>query len=294
MVENTVGFDRSAHNLGNILLLEHVNLAVTDQLLAISFYVEILGFTRDPYLSVGLNNIWINAGRQQFHLPTSSHKAQVLRGEIGLIFPSLHQLRSRLSSASKQLKSTEFSWSENEESINVICPWGNRFICREADINSSGMKIGIPYINLKVPTGAANGISRFYKQIFGTPSHLISGARGLESAVVKIGLEQSIVFTEEKGSSIDAYDGHHIAIYVSNFSAPHFALKSSGFITEESNEWQYRFESIYDPDDGTVLYNLEHEVRSATHPMFARNLINRNPNSNLQNFLRGSENMDIG
>ena len=53
-------FDRSVQNIVNILLMEHVNLAVDDQQTAIAFYVGVLGLTRDPYISVGLNNIWIN------------------------------------------------------------------------------------------------------------------------------------------------------------------------------------------------------------------------------------------
>ena len=53
-------FDRSVQNIGNILLMEHVNLAVDDQQVAIACYVGVLGLTRDPYISVGLNNIWIN------------------------------------------------------------------------------------------------------------------------------------------------------------------------------------------------------------------------------------------
>ena len=32
-----------------------------------------------------------------------------------------------------------------------------------------------------------------------------------------------------------------------------------------------------DPDSGKLLYEIEHEVRSFTHPMYARPLVNRNP-----------------
>ena len=32
-----------------------------------------------------------------------------------------------------------------------------------------------------------------------------------------------------------------------------------------------------DPDSGENLYELEHEVRSVTHPLYARPLVNRNP-----------------
>ena len=53
-------------DVGNIISLEHINVQVPDQALATLFYVVGLGLTRDPYLTVGLNNMWINVGEQQF------------------------------------------------------------------------------------------------------------------------------------------------------------------------------------------------------------------------------------
>ena len=46
-------FDRSSEDLGNSVGLEHLNLTVPDQQLAIRFYISGLGFTRDPYLVTG-------------------------------------------------------------------------------------------------------------------------------------------------------------------------------------------------------------------------------------------------
>ena len=76
-------FDRSIENLGNIVGLEHVNVMVQDQVTATLFYITGLGLTRDPYLVTGVANMWVNAGRSQFHLPVGG--AQVLRGRNGLI-----------------------------------------------------------------------------------------------------------------------------------------------------------------------------------------------------------------
>src|SRR2546425_58848 len=70
-------YDRGAQDIGNIVALEHVNVRIPSQQLATAFYVVGLGFTRDPYLMVGLENMWINVGQQQFHLPTAD--PQVLR-----------------------------------------------------------------------------------------------------------------------------------------------------------------------------------------------------------------------
>ena len=48
---------------------------------------------------------------------------------------------------------------------------------------------------------------------------------------------------------------------------------------------QYRFQDIVDPDTGERLFEIEHEVRSATHPMFQRPLVNRNTAQSLQDYL---------
>ena len=45
-----------------------------------------------------------------------------------------------------------------------------------------------------------------------------------------------------------AYDGHHIAVYVADFSGPHDRLAERGLISEESDQYQYRFQAIFDPD----------------------------------------------
>src|SRR2546422_9580044 len=83
-------YDRGAQDIGNIVALEHVNVRIPSQQLATAFYVVGLGFTRDPYLMVGLENMWINVGQQQFHLPTAD--PQVLRGHVGLVVPDLDAL----------------------------------------------------------------------------------------------------------------------------------------------------------------------------------------------------------
>ena len=74
---------RSHHeDVGNIAALEHVNVRVAEQTHAHLFYVTGMGFTRDPYIDFGIRNMWINLGRQQFHLPVG--EPQVLRGRVGI------------------------------------------------------------------------------------------------------------------------------------------------------------------------------------------------------------------
>ena len=87
-------FDRASQDVGNIILLEHVNVRVPDQSQAHVFYVSGMGFTRDPYIDFGMRNMWVNLGRQQFHLPVG--EPQVLRGCTGIVVPSLGELTRRL------------------------------------------------------------------------------------------------------------------------------------------------------------------------------------------------------
>ena len=60
---------------------------------------------------------------------------------------------------------------------------------------------------------------------------------------------------------------------------------------EASDLWYmlYRFRDIADPATGVVLYTVEHEVRSVTHPMFGRPLVNRNAAINNRNYVHGHE-----
>jgi hypothetical protein len=81
------------------------------------------------------------------------------------------------------------------------------------------------------------------------------------------------VFRES--DAVPDYDGHHIAIYLANFSAPYQYLQERGLITEDIRNHQFRFVDIVDPDTGTPVYALEHEVRSSRHPGFRRQLVNR-------------------
>src|SRR5260370_14145188 len=79
-------YDRKAEDLGNITMLEHVNLQIPDQAQGNLFYIGGLGLTRDPYMNTGLANMWINVGKSQFHLPTGD--PWVLRGALVLVTPA--------------------------------------------------------------------------------------------------------------------------------------------------------------------------------------------------------------
>ena len=278
-------YDRKREDVGNIIALEHVNLAVPDQQLATAFYIAGMGFTRDPFLFPGLENMWINIGRSQCHLP--SRGTQRLRGSIGIVVPDLKKLAQRLEKAAPLLANTQFAFAARPERIDATCPWGNRFRCHAPSGEFGSMELGMPYVEFDVPRGSADGIARFYRELIGAPAAL-EQRDGAAVAAVNSGPEQKLLF-RETDTPLPEYDNHHIQIYIADFSAPHAALLKHGLITEESNPHQYRFRDIVDPASGKVLYTVEHEVRSITNPLYARPLVNRNPDQSNNAYIRGQD-----
>ena len=277
-------FDRTMEDVGNIQNMEHFNLTVPDQQLAALFYVTGLGFTRDPYMDFGTFNMWINVGEQQFHLPKS--QAQKFRGTIGIVVPDLEDLKRRLHGIRRYMDNTEYDWSDEGDHVRVTCPWGNDIRVHSPD-EDSGMTLGILYGEMQVRPGSSDGIARFYQQVFDTPAEQIEDNTGTY-AKVKIGYNQTFLYRETDEAIAD-YDGHHIAIYVTNFSSPHAQLLDRELISEESDQHQYRFQHIVDPDSGEMLAELEHEVRSLHHPMRRRVLVNRNASQTFGNYRHGRD-----
>jgi hypothetical protein len=257
-------------DVGNIILMEHVNVQVDDQSKATLFYLVGLGFTRDPHMMVGLTNMWVNLGEQQFHLPTG--KAQVLRGHMGIVVPNLNELADRLKGIEEPLKGTKFSWTEKGDHIEATCPWGNLFKLYEPSPELGNIQTGTAYVLFHVPVGTAEGIAAFYGEALAAPAS-VEDFEGAKSAVVNVGQYQRLIYQETK--DVPDYDGHHIAIYVANFSHAYDYLSKHGLVTEEPRNHQLRFVDIIDPKTGKKLYSLEHEVRSMKHLLFRRPLVNR-------------------
>lgn len=285
---NTPQFDRSAEDLGNIVELGHVNVTVPDQTKATAFYIMGLGLTRDPYLMAGIENMWVNVGRGQFHLPTRG-TAQVVRGTTGLVVPDLEALLKRLAYAQKYLEGTQFSFREANGVVETTCPWGNRLRMHAPDLAKFGpMRVGMPYVEFDIPAGTdLAAIARFYVEIMGGIAGVGSDERG-PYAWARTSAE-SIVTYRETTKALADYDGHHIQITLVDFSGPHKKLLERGLISEESDQHQYRFLDIVDVDSNKPLFRIEHETRSMRHPMFNRVFVNRNPDMNNRNFVPGYE-----
>jgi len=289
-MDTNAQLDRTGENTGNIVHLEHVNVCIPDQLLATSFYMSALGLTRDPFMMTGVDVMWVNIGRHQFHLP--SRGTQVLRGHTVLVLPWYDELEGRLEAAHPLLQGSAFDFTVRKDRIDVTCPWGNRIRCCPPGKRFGGMSLGMPEVVFDVPEGTAPAIALFYEQVMGARCTLSSHDRA-PAAAVATGLDQTMYFRETK-RDLPPFDGHHIQIYISDFAGPYEQLLAHGAITAEDGPHQYRFENIFDPDTGETVYAVEHEVRSLHHPLYARPLVNRNPAQRIMTYTRGADALQVG
>jgi hypothetical protein len=278
-------FDRAAEDLGNVVALEHVNTRIPDQRLATLYYMSGLGLTRDPFLMTSVDNMWANVGKSQFHLPTG--KPQVLRGVVGLVVPGREALLRRLAAVRQPLEGTRFSFAEHDGYVETVSPWGNRIRCHEPDPRFGRVTLGMPYVEFTVPPGTAAGIARFYDEIFSAPA-CVDENGGAPKAIVPVGADQCFIFRESEDELPD-FDGHHVQVYLADFSGPYRRLIERGLVTEESDQHQYRFVDIVDVDSNRVLFAIEHEVRSMRHPLYARPLVNRNPTQTNRHYMPGHD-----
>jgi hypothetical protein len=278
-------FDRTLDDVSNIVHLEHVNVRQPDQRLATLFYVLGLGFTRDPYMMVGVDNMWVNIGRHQIHLPTGD--PQRVRGTIGLVVPDLTGLKQRLSEVSDALVETEFNFVDHGSTVEATCPWGNRFRCHGPAPEFGSTSLAIPYVEFPVAIGTATRIRDFYRQILSASADA-SLKDGLLTASVCVGRDQFLFFRETT-EVLTPYDGHHVQLYIADFSGPYRRLAERGCITRDVDPHEWRFTEIVDVGTNEPIFTLEHEVRSLKHPLYARPLVNRNPAQTNRAYVRGND-----
>lgn len=291
--------------------LEHININSgpwNDDL--DRFFFRGLGFVNDPRRGEVLNRtraaggisrglMWANAGLQQLHLPSDS--AQVVRGYITVEYPNLKDLKTRLESNSIPF-SVDFDILSNKEYIKTECPNGNKFHLFEQQrevgktwfgplpyIEPSldhalpgGLAdgLGISQVHFYVPRDTAKSICGFYEYFFKASPQLISKNK-TQVCRVHMGFHQYIEY-EETDNPLPEYDGHHIAVYVTDFleiyqrlveydlhwDNPRFPQFSYRTMDDVILHNEYRVKDIIDMDTNETVYQLEHEIRSLRHPSY--------------------------
>ena len=179
-----------------------------------------LGLTRDPYLMAELDNMWVNVGRGQFHLPTRN-PPQVVRGTTALVAArpgSAAEAAGR--HAQKYLEGTKFSFREAGDVVETTCPWGNRIRVHAPDPGKFGnLRVGMPYVEFDIPVGTDLPRScASISEIMGGIAGIAKDERGSYAWVSTSG--DSKVTYRETDTPQPEYDGHHIQITLADFSGP--------------------------------------------------------------------------
>jgi len=270
---------------GNIIQLEHLNFNTSSKELAKDFYGKVLGLQLEKKEPSG--NQWFNMSLYQFHIGARlDNCVEVLDGAVGLVYPDLKELKKLLNGAPKILSDMKFTWKEyNKDSLishhkmqhlEIICPWGNKFIAYED--NKFRGEMGISFVECNVNKGTAIAIGEFYKEFLGA----VYEKEEFEDVIivhVACGIHQQIIFRESP-HPVKKFDGHHVCIYINNFSECYHKFYKAGILWNEKRfsdrcetfevalkYHQFRFQDIVN-NNGEVIYQLQHEVRSLYHPLF--------------------------
>jgi hypothetical protein len=195
---------------------------------------------------------------------------------------------ARLERVRKELAGTAFSFAEQDGVVAVTCPWGNRVHCHAPEASRFGaVRLGLAYVDLEVPRGRAEAIARFYDGVVGARTSVVEAQEG-KLARVTCGPGQALVFREKREPAPPCPE-HHIQIYLANFSGPYGRLHDMGVPVRDTSQHQYSFAELRDVRSGELLFSLDHETRSMTHPMFGRALINRNAMQGLGGYRAGQD-----
>lgn len=277
--------------VGNSAHFEHINLRVSDHVTATNFFVAGLGLTRDPYRMVGTENMWVNIGTQQFHLPVA--EPTPFPGEIGISLPDLEQTRQRLAIVARKLEGTHFAFAPDGDTLRITSPWGHQFIAHDAGAMPGRLPMAIPYVRFHVPPGMAVGIGRYYADLLGCP---VEGAH--DGVRVTVGPHQHFHFQERPGAVSIAHT-NHVCLYISRYWETYAAIQERQLVYERDMKgWQFRILHLLDPavesgpmfqpatgggptfqpaTGGGNTFQIEHELRSFYHPDFLKPLVNRHP-----------------
>lgn len=257
--------------LGNVISLDHVNFRVPDQRLATLFFLEGLGLTRDPYRMTGTGNMWVNIGAQQFHLPTSNPTP--FPGVVGLVVPSLEEVRRRLARVAPKLKGTEFSWKNGKSTVATTDPWGRRIRLHKAGSLPTMMNLALAYVELWAPPGSSAAIGEFYDQVLRAP-HARNGGRINAAVHITMGPHQTLRFVERDDAPTEPHN-NHVAVYLTRYREVYQRMAELRILMEKDRFEQFRFNRILDLKTGKPMMEFEHEMRSLYHGDFGRALVNR-------------------
>ena len=270
-------FGATNPEIGAIIHLDHVNFETPDHEMATVFYINGLGLTRDPYRRADEQNMGINVGLQQFHLPRRGEQTPPFHGVVGLVVPDMAGIKERfdLLEALGKFEGTPYCRKEQDNTVLLTSPFGFRLRLHPAGSVPFLRPLGIAYVEVPVPPDTADGIARFYERVVRAPAE-VGVVEGERAALIGAGPYQEMRFIER---ALDDHNTHsmHISYHVTNYNELREAMAAHGSLKGIGRGEVFFFDRIFDPDTDDVLFVLQNEVRSVYHPDFMRPLINRWP-----------------
>jgi len=306
----------TSEDIGNVVSFEHVNLEVPDLEIARLFFCEGLGLTLDPSRigaqRGGMNVLWMNVGKQQFHICKGpvAQRLPTPGSAIGLVLPNLPAVAAQLEQLRELIGNVKVAYI-TPEVLQVTDPHGQCYMVHaHSQFPNFAADRGIVYLQLPCFVGTAAEIARFYSTLLGSPIRVRTQDQQQAGQPIQAEVNMGhpgtkLIFQERKelGSTFTEKDvlrlfsGWHMAFYVADFSGTYSRLRPLLFnnhpykdkvynFKDALNFHQYRFQDIVQlPASGTledrkggslpVLYRISHECRSTAHPNFLRCLFNR-------------------
>ena len=263
--------------VGSILHLEHFNFVVQDHDMVTTFFMNGLGFTRDPFRRADETNIGVSVGMQQFHLPRRGDTTPPFAGEVGLVVPGIPAIKARLRRLQRmgKFKATPYRYEANNGTPLVTSPFGIRLRLHSAGSIPFQRPLGIAYVDISIEPGKAQAIARFYRQIMGAPA-VVKKIGGETSAVVTVGAFQYLRFRERRRKDYDLHNAH-VAYYVTGYNERREMFADKGSMVGLGQGQVFNFHEIFDPENGETVLKFQQELRSVYHPDFMRPLVNRWP-----------------
>ena len=265
-------------NVQGILHLEHFNFEGADHNLATVFFMNGMGFTRDPYRRTDETNMGVNIGMQQFHLPQRGNPTPPFFGEVGLVVPDLPVLKARLDRLADMGKfdGTPYHLTVlDENTMRVISPFGITLKLHAAGSLPFLKPLGLSYVDIPVKPGKAVLLEKFYRELLNTPTEFLD-IDGENSLKVTYGPHQYVRFRERELEDYELYS-FHVAYYVTDYNAYRDRVIEQGSLQGEGRGQVFFFDGPFDPDTGEEILKFTQEVRSVYHPDFMRPLVNRWP-----------------
>lgn len=265
--------------------------------------VDVLELTNDARRRLDVSLLggltWANVGLQQFHLPWADTLErgedgkpwQTVRGEIVLSWPEekIPGLRDRLNRSS----TTTLLDNDDDEEVLLFTGSGNntfrivkgdRKIGPFLDLHDTHLPgnpsegLGMKSIRFEVPRRTARGICEFYREIFDAVALLSPDE---SSCSLLVGFVQSLDFVEK--DDVESYDRHHVAVYLNGpaFESSYRKLKQRNLVYFNPRFPQFHYDTYQDAlffneyrfkdivgEEGRMLYELEHEIRTLDHQGF--------------------------